>query len=44
MNAKELKRTACLCYTRVCGWLVDKTSGNPGKQAEYKDRKMYKTK
>ena len=28
-------------YTRCCGWFVPKTASNPGKQAEYMDRKNY---
>lgn len=35
------ERQECLCYTRCCGWLVPKQSGNPGKQQEYKDRLNY---
>jgi len=41
MEELETKRQKCLVYTRVCGWLTSKTSSNPGKQEEYKDRKMY---
>ncbi|MEI6529688.1 MAG: hypothetical protein WCN88_04850 [Candidatus Falkowbacteria bacterium] len=37
----ELKRQECIVYSRVCGWLTPKSSGNPGKQAEYADRKTY---
>jgi len=35
-------RTKTQIMTRCCGWLVTKHSGNPGKQEEYKDRKVYK--
>lgn len=38
------KRTECLVYSRVCGWLVNKTSFNLGKQAEDKDRVYFKIK
>lgn len=34
-------RTPAMNYTRCCGWIVPKTSGNPGKQQEYKDRNNY---
>ncbi len=36
------KRQECKVYTRCCGWYVPKDAGNPGKQAEYKDRKPFK--
>jgi len=32
------KRQPVICMTRCCGWYVPKHAGNPGKQAEYKDR------
>ena len=35
-------RQECQVFSRVCGWLVQKDAGNPGKQAEYNDRKEYK--
>jgi len=28
-------------FTRCCGWLVQKSSSNPGKQQEYIDRLVY---
>ncbi|NTU69322.1 hypothetical protein HGB13_00620 [bacterium] len=36
-----LKRQICLVYTRVTGWMVPKSSMNPGKVAEFNDRKYY---
>lgn len=36
------KRQECEIYSRCCGWLVARTAGNPGKKAEYNDRKEYK--
>lgn len=36
-----IKRQECQVMTRVCGWLVPKHASNPGKQAEYKERKTY---
>jgi len=42
MSPKQTQRQLVECYTRCCGWFVPKSAGNPGKQAEYKDRKMYK--
>lgn len=46
MTSEELqsKRQPCIIMTRCCGWLVQKTAGNPGKQAEYEDRKTYDNK
>lgn len=38
----QSKRVECQVFSRVCGWLVPKSTGNPGKQSEYKDRKHYK--
>jgi hypothetical protein len=40
MSNKELesKRTKCLCYSRVCGWLAPTANFNLGKAAERKDR------
>jgi len=39
----EKKRQLCQIMTRCCGWLVAKHQSNPGKIAEYEDRKTYKT-
>lgn len=40
----ELKRTACLIYSRVCWWMAPTANFNPGKKAERKDRKDFKIK
>jgi hypothetical protein len=37
----QSKRQLVQNYTRCCGWLVPKESGNPGKQQEYADRNNY---
>lgn len=37
----EIKRQECLVYSRCCGWFVPKTQTNPGKKAEWGDRKQY---
>lgn len=42
MTNDNSKRTPCLCYTRVCGWLVNKSAFNPGKKAEDADRVTFK--
>ena len=44
MTQKEwnAKRQLTQVFSRCCGWLVPKHTGNPGKQEEYKDRKNYK--
>lgn len=38
----EAKRTICIVYSRVVGWLTPVKNYNPGKAAEYKDRKVFK--
>jgi len=34
-------RTKCEVYSRVCGYLRPVTQWNDGKQAEFKDRKLF---
>jgi anaerobic ribonucleoside-triphosphate reductase len=41
-NKKE--RQVCQIFSRVCGWLVPRSSMNVGKQAERKDLKPFKIK
>jgi len=36
-------RTKCEVYSRVCGYLRPVTQWNDGKQAEFKDRKLFQT-
>lgn len=38
------KRTECIVYSRVVGWLTPTKCYNKGKVAEYNDRKTYKVK
>lgn len=38
------KRTECIVYSRVCGWLTPIKCYNKGKVAEYNDRQTYKIK
>ncbi len=38
------KRTECIVYSRVVGWLTPTKCYNEGKIAEYNDRKTYKIK
>ena len=44
MSNEELqsKRTECIVYSRVVGWLTPVRNYNPGKASEYKDRKVFK--
>ncbi len=35
------KRQECTVYSRVVGWFTPVKQFNPGKQSEYKDRKLY---
>jgi ribonucleoside-triphosphate reductase len=37
-------RTECIVYSRVVGWLTPVKNYNPGKVAEYLDRKMFRIK
>ena len=44
MTAESLGRNAWYTHAVAdCGWYVPKSAGNPGKIAEYEDRKTYKT-
>jgi ribonucleoside-triphosphate reductase len=43
MSPIETKRTACEVYSRVVGYLRPVQQWNDGKQAEYRNRKTYKT-
>ena len=36
-----MTKTRCEVYSRVCGYLRPITQWNEGKQAEFKDRKMF---
>lgn len=38
------KRTECIVYSRVVGWLTPTKCYNKGKVSEYNDRKTYKIK
>ncbi len=40
----ENKRTKCEVYSRVVGYLRPVNQWNKGKQQEFSDRKMFKTK
>jgi len=40
----ENKRTRCEVYSRVVGYLRPVNQWNKGKQQEFSDRKMFKTK
>ena len=44
MKELESKRTECLVFSRVTGWLVPRSSMNPGKVAEFNDRHFYSNK
>jgi len=39
---EKIKRFPTQIYSRVCGWLVPRHAMNPGKLAEFKDRKYFK--
>lgn len=41
---EKIKRFPVICYSRVVGWLTPVHNYNPGKAAEYKDRKVFKLK
>jgi len=36
------ERTRCEVYSRVCGYLTQTSQWNEGKQAEFKDRVLFK--
>lgn len=38
---KELNRTPCEIYSRVCGWIVPRSAMNPGKQSERRQMLPY---
>jgi len=42
MSPMQTQRQECIVYSRVVGWLTPVKNYNPGKAAEYKDRKTYK--
>lgn len=44
MSPNKLERQECIVYSRVVGWLTPVKNYNPGKAAEYQDRKLYKLK
>ena len=41
IKLKDEQRTRCEVWTRVMGYHRPTTSFNPGKQAEYAERKFY---
>jgi len=41
---EKIKRFPAYSMTRVTGWLVPKHAMNPGKVAEFNDRKYYSNK
>lgn len=41
MAPKKIERTHCEVYSRVTGYLRPVGQWNDGKQAEYRDRKVY---
>lgn len=42
-NYMDKKRTRCEVYSRIVGYLRPVSQWNEGKQAEFKDRKVFKT-
>lgn len=38
----QIQRQECIVYSRVVGWLTPVKNYNPGKAAEYRDRKTFK--
>lgn len=42
MSPIQTQRQECIVYSRVVGWLTPVKNYNPGKAAEYKDRKTFK--
>ena len=42
MTTKKIKRTPCEVYSRIVGYLRPVQQWNDGKQAEYKDRAVFK--
>lgn len=41
MSPKQVERTECIIYSRVVGWITPTKNWNPGKKAEFGDRKNY---
>lgn len=41
MSPVKLERQECIVYSRVVGWFTPIKNFNPGKAAEYKDRKVF---
>jgi hypothetical protein len=41
---EKIKKFPAYAMTRVTGWYVNKSAMNPGKQAEFNDRKFYSNK
>ena len=41
MSPIQTQRQECIVYSRVVGWLTPVKNYNPGKAAEYKDRKTF---
>lgn len=41
LTEKEINRTKCEVYSRICGYLRATSSWNEGKQEEFKDRKNF---
>lgn len=39
-----MKRNKCEIFSRVCGYLRPITQWNEGKEEEFKDRKLFKSK
>lgn len=39
--AEKIRRFPAYSMTRVTGWYVNRSAMNPGKQAEFNDRKYY---
>lgn len=41
MTETTKNRQECIVYSRVVGWITPTNNWNPGKKAEWKDRKTY---
>lgn len=44
MEEKNKKRTKCEVYSRIVGYIRPVEQWNKGRQAEWKERKMFKNK
>jgi anaerobic ribonucleoside-triphosphate reductase len=42
MSPIQIKRTECIIYSRVVGWLTPTKNYNKGKTAEWRDRVPYR--